>query len=209
MAGLGAVINGAQAHGAAPQQPGQAEQPNFGEEQATPEEQAQYDQIVGNAMNITYDKAMLPRVIQMLEGEGDPIEGLAQTAAVIISRVMQSAQQAGVELDGIVAFHAGTEILEDLAELSKEAEVHDFSQNPDDLETAYFRTLDNVRVMMQESGQIKQQDAQADMQKLQAMDQSGDLEKMLVGLAERDQRGRAPPEEQSQAPAGRGLMQEA
>lgn len=155
-------------------------------EKPSPEEQQQYEQIVSNALMLIHSKKSRRQVEKMLEGGDDPIEGLARAAATIIVRVAQAAQQAGVKPDGIVMWHAGTEIFEDLANVAKEAGIHDFSANPDDMETAYLRALDNVRTMLQESGAINQEAAAGDLEKLKQMDESGELRNMLTGLAEKD-----------------------
>lgn len=154
-------------------------------QQATPEEQAQYDHFVAKAMDLTYTKEFMPQVLGMLQGEGDPVEGLARATALIVARVQSAAEQAGEKLPGDVILHAGTEILEDLAELSKEAGIKDYSEDPDALEAAYFRALDQYRVMMQDAGKIDQGSAQRDMAQLQEMDKNGQLESMLSNLAKK------------------------
>lgn len=154
--------------------------------EATPEEQEQYDMFVSQAYNLIYDDAMMPQVLKMLEGEGDPIEGLARAASMIISRIRASAIEGGVELSGDVLLHAGTEVLEDLAELSKEAEIKDYTQDPDALEAAYFRALDIFRVELQENGELDPQANQADLDLLAQMDEAGELETVFSNLANED-----------------------
>lgn len=153
---------------------------------ATPEEQEQYNMFVSQAYNLIYDDAMMPQIIEMLKGEGDPIEGLARAASMIISRVRASAIEAGMELSGDVLLHAGTEVLEDLAELSKEAEVKDYTQDPDALEGAYFRALDIFRMELQENGELDPQANQADLELLAQMDEAGELETVFSNLANED-----------------------
>lgn len=155
-------------------------------QQASPEEQKQYETIVGSAFNMIYDKTMLPKITQILEGGGDPKAGLARAASLVMVKIYTSAKQAGQEFSGEVMFHAGKEVFEDLAELSKEAGIYDFSENPDDLEGAYFLTLDQFRMDMQEAGMLDTEAAKADFAKLQQMDQSGGLEQMLMRLSEND-----------------------
>lgn len=159
---------------------------------ASPEEQALYNQFVARAMLMIYGKTMLPKVLDMLDGgaekgqEGDPMEGLARTAALVVGRVAQAADQAGQKLTGDVLLHAGKEILEDLAELSRVAKIKDYSEDPDALEGAMFRALDQFRMMLQGAGRLDQRAAQSDMSRLEQMDQSGELETMLRGLAAKD-----------------------
>lgn len=190
-----------------PQSPTGASGEPFGDQttqQASPEEQALYDKVVAQAFDLIYDKRMLPGVVEMLKGGGDPVEGLATAAAQITARVASAAQQAGQQIPPDVLLHAGTEIYEDLADLSGKVGIKDFSQDQDAFEGAYFRALDQFRMLVQEAGGADQKSAQADLAKLEQMDQSGELEKMLMGLAENDPRqGKR---ETEPRPAG-GLMQ--
>lgn len=159
---------------------------------ASPEEQQIYNQFVGRAMLMIYDDKMLPKVIDMLDGgaekgqDGDPMEGLARTTALVVGRVAQAADKAGQKLPGDVLLHAGKEILEDLAELSRVAKIKDYSEDPDALEGAMFRALDQFRLILQGAGRLDQRAAQTDMAKLEEMDKSGELETMLRGLAAKD-----------------------
>ena len=164
---------------------------------ASPEEQQQYDQIVSNAMTLIYSREATPAILAMLQGDGDPVEGLARAASTIMMRVIQSGAQAGVPLSGDVVMHAGTEVFEDLAELSKEAGIEDFSQDQEAFEKAYFLALDYARKGLQDAGMLDPATADADLQKLQRMDADGQLEPMMMGLAGQDAGG---PQQQ------RGLM---
>lgn len=157
-----------------------------GVDQATPEEQAQYEQIVAQAMNLIYGETVTTAILKMLQGEGDPIEGLAQTASTVILRTLQSGDQAGVKFSGDVVLNAGTEIFEDLANLSKEAGIKDFEADPEAMEAAYFRTLDGVRVQLQSAGRLNQDAARSDLARLEEMDKSGELGSLMRRLAERD-----------------------
>lgn len=165
---------------------------------ATPEEQQQYDQIVAKAYDLIYDNKTMPAIVETLKGEGDPIEGLARTTSSVMLRVIQSGMQANVPINGEVAFHAGTEVFEDLADLSREAGVKDYTQDQDGMEKAYFLALDYSRQAFQDAGILDPAAADADLQALQKMDQNGQLEQMMMGLAERDAGG-GPPQ-------SRGLM---
>lgn len=190
--------------GNAPQKPTGASGAPFGDQaaqQASPEEQALYDQFVGEAFNMIYDKRMLPGVLEMLRGGGDPVGGLATAAAQVTAKVYASAQKAGQQIPPDVLLHAGTEIYEDLAELSKTAGIKDFSKDKDAFESGYFRALDQYRMMEQQNGTADQGAAKRDLDTLQQMDKSGQLEQMMMGLAERDANG-----EKSEPSIGGGLV---
>lgn len=179
--------------GNVPQQPTGDAGAAFGDptgQKASPEEQALYDQFVGEAFNMIYDKRMLPGVLEMLRGGGDPVGGLATAAAQVTAKVYASAQKAVQKIPPDVLLHAGTEIYEDLADLSKTAGIKDFSQDKDAFEGGYFRALDEFRVMMQKSGMTDQAGAQQDLARLQEMDKDGSLEQMMMGLAEKDAGGK-------------------
>jgi len=176
-------------------------------QQAAPEEQEQYNHFVAKAYELIYDKAMLPKIIDMLAGEGDPMEGLARASAMIIKRLMDMAESGGDKLSGDVILHAGTEVFEDLANLSKVAKIKDFSTDQDSFEGSFFRMLDQLRTMLQESGKIDQEAAAKDLETLMKMDQDGKLEEMFLGLAAGDEK-QAAPEGAKPSPGG-GLMQAA
>ncbi|WP_395451209.1 hypothetical protein ACHMW7_16285 [Aminobacter sp. UC22_36] len=194
----------------------QAQQPaqgGLGESvQASPEEQQAYEHFIGKSMELIYNKQMLPQVLSLLQGEGDPIEGLARASALVIGRVASAAQQAGEKLSGDVLLHAGTATFEDLANLASEAGIHDFGEDQDGLEGAYFKALDLYREMLQSSGQLDEAAAAEDLNKLMQADKDGQLEAMFRRLAEEDAggnkppNGQEPPPDDSQMPRG-GLMQ--
>ncbi|MEC5323315.1 hypothetical protein [Aurantimonas sp. A3-2-R12] len=197
--------------GQAAPQPAEPRRLTADEEQPSPEEQALYDKFVGKAFMLVYDEKFFPTVIEMLKGEGDPIEGLAVASSKVIARVMTAAKDAGQELAGDVLFHGAKEIFEDLAELSRRAGIKDFSQDPDALEGAYFRALDQFRMFLEESGGINREAAQADLAMLQQMDEAGELEGLFRDLAAKDDAGGPEPEPTQQEgpqPQQRGgLMQ--
>lgn len=161
----------------------------FGEEQeATPEEQDTYNRVVGRAYQLIYDEKMFPKILEQLKGGGNPPEGLARTAAMVVAKIAaavnEKADQVGVSPE--IAFNAGKEIFEDLAELSKRAGIKDYSQDPDAFEGAFFSALDQYRIMAQEAGDVKPETFQDDFAKLKAMDEDGSLEGRIQGLAQRD-----------------------
>jgi hypothetical protein len=161
---------------------------------------------------------MFPRIVDMLKGgagegsPGDPVEGLAQTAATVIGRVANAADKSGAKLSKDVLLHAGTQVFEDLANLSKVAKVKDYTQDQNSFHRAYLRTLDIFRGMLQGAGEVDQQSAKSDLAKMQSMDQAGELEPMFMRLAQSDAARSAqndnspPPAQDESAPAPkRGL----
>lgn len=165
----------------APMAPGETQQ-------ASPEEQALYERFVARAMLAVYDEERLPQILQALEGGGDPVEGLAQTTALIVTRVRDAAEKAGQEVPGDVLYNAGTEVFEDLAELSRVAKIKDYSEDPDAMEAAYFRALDHYRLTSEQAGRVDREAAMRDVEIMRQMDEAGELEPMMMRLAEDDPR---------------------
>jgi hypothetical protein len=155
-------------------------------QQASPEEQELYDRFVSKAFMLIYDDGFLPKAVDMLGGEGDPMEGLARLTSTVVMQVMKAAQAGGQDLPGDVIFHGAKEVFEDLADLSRQAGVFDYSQDPDKLEGAYFRALDHFRMALQGEGGINEEAAKADLDMLQKMDADGELEGFFMKLAEGD-----------------------
>lgn len=151
-----------------------------GSMQATPEEQELSDKIVKNAMKLMYGDAR-QKVLQMLEND-DPVEALAQTAVTIFGRVYESAEENGVEIPGEVAMNAGSEIMEQLADYAGEAGIHDYSE--DELEGAWFRALDQFRLMREQQGKVDKGVMMQDLEAIKQADQDGTLERDLMGMAQ-------------------------
>ncbi len=158
--------------------------PPVGEEQTnvSPEEQAQYDQFVDQALSAIYDEKSLPGVIESLKGNGNPVDGLANTAVSIVTRVQDSAEKAGQALSVDVLFMGGAEILEDLAGLSEKVGIHTFT--PEEVEGALFQAMDLYREQKGRDGGGGQLAAQSkqDFSELVALDKAGELDKVQPGL---------------------------
>ena len=162
----------------APTQGGGEEQSNV-----SPEEQKIYEQFVNNAFSVIYDEKSLPQIIESLKGDGNPVEGLANTAVGVVVRVQDSAEQAGQALPQEVVFNAGVEILEDLAGLSEKAGVHEFT--PEELEGATFQAMDRYRELRGGADGAALAGAKEDFNKIVAIDQAGRLDEVVPGLSER------------------------
>ena len=148
----------------------------------SPEEQAQYDRFVDNAFAVIYDKKVLPGVLKGLEGDGNFVDGLAHTTVTIVSRVLDSAKQAGQKISGDVLMAAGQQILEDLAETAGKAGIHDFTQ--DEIDAAYLRAMDLARERMTKSGDVDPKALQTEFAAVIAADRQGRLEEFIPGAAE-------------------------
>lgn len=190
----------------------QTQQQPAGANQASPEMQVQYDRFVGRAMEVIYNPAMFSKVVNLLRGtgaaggkdgkpnKGGPAQGLANATVMVIRRVHDAAKQAGEQLPPDVIFHGGSEIFSQLAEISDKAGLSDYANDRDALEAAYFKAIDMYLQQASKAGEIDQQAAQAQMQKLQQMDQNGQLTQVLRDLDAKDQAGREPPANDNEAP---------
>ncbi len=165
--------------------------PALAGEQASEEEQDQYNQIVSNAMKLMYDERSMPGTLKGLQGDGVPIEGLAVTAFNITKRVTDSARQNGIQISPDVLYQAGAEIVEELADLQKEAGIAALSQ--EQINGAFLRAVDMYRDVAQREGTLDQGTMAAEMNELVAADRQGTLDQLLPGASEAARRfqGRA------------------
>ena len=171
----------------------------------TPEEQEMKDKFVAQALNMIYKKdGMYNKVLEMLEGGGDPVKGLATATSTIVARIYESASSSGIEMPADVVWAAGTEIFEDLAELSRRAKIKDYREDQDAFEGAFLQAADEARTLLQGSGKIDKEAAAADMAKLKEMDDKGELEQKFMDLAAKDDEGGGEPFEDG--PPMRGGM---
>lgn len=159
-------------------QAGGEEQPNV-----TPDEQKMYDQFVDNAFSAIYDDKSLPQVIESLKGDGNPMDGLANTAVSIVVRVQDSAEQAGQAIPPDVVFNAGVEILENLADLAGKAGVHEFTAQ--EIEGAMFQAMDIYRETKGRDGGAGRPQIVEDFNQIVALDQAGRLDEVAPGLSEK------------------------
>lgn len=152
-----------------------------GEVEASPEEQAQYEQFVTNGMNMMYDQQGLPTILQSLSGAGSPVEGLANTLAMMVMRLEDSAADAGQEISGDAMYAGVTEqILPLLVELADAGGVHEYKE--EEVDAALFQALDIYRSTRQQAGQLDEEALQGDMAMLMQAEQDGTIGEVLPGI---------------------------
>ena len=147
-------------------------------EQATPEEQAQYELFVGQCLKLIYGGGKVNQAVLDRLKTGKPVQALAAAATVIVDRVFTSAKENGKDFAADILLHAGKEILQDLAELAQKSGIHDYTQ--DELDGAFYAAVDQFRADHQ--GMIDQNAAKGELQQLQQADQQGKLGQMLPGI---------------------------
>lgn len=149
----------------------------------SPQEQQLYDRFVDRAYSVIYDEKTLPQIVESLRGDGDPLEGLANTLATVVVRVQDAAEKSGQTVPPDIVFHAGTEILEDLANLAQMAGVHSYT--PDEIEGAGFRAMDIYRTLSGPESEQEQARITQDFNQLVALDGQGRLDDLAPGLTAR------------------------
>ncbi len=178
--GAGGLGRGA---GAAPAPAAEPQMGPDGSSSVSPEEQQQYDQFVNKAYELIYNNNQVnPQVLESLKGDGQPMDGLANTTAMVVMRVEDAAREAGQEVSPDVVFHGGAEILEDLADLAQQAGIHTFDDK--ELEGASYQALDIYRDQRQKQGKLDMGAIQQDFSQMIEADQMGTLGQMLPGIEE-------------------------
>ncbi|MEK9722784.1 MAG: hypothetical protein VW405_04780 [Rhodospirillaceae bacterium] len=150
----------------------------------SPEEQQQYEAFVKTAIEqVVLNDKVLPALGQRLKGDGDPIDGLAATTAMVVKRVDQAAREKGSPFSDDVLLHGGAEVMGYIAQLAEDAGIHSYSD--EDIETAGYRAMDLYREMSQKDGSIDQQAAAQDFNELIQADKAGKLGQMIPGIEEK------------------------
>jgi hypothetical protein len=179
----------------------------------SPEEQEMYDNFVTNGMSIMHSDEGLPALLKAIEGDENPVEGLANAVSAIVMRLEDSAEKQGVEISPDVLMHGGLELMEQAADLAEQAGVHAFTD--EEMEGALYIAMDLYRQARQKQGKISQETANEEMGELMAAEQAGTLEDDLPGITERSKQsgrstrsaGKGPkPAARAVKPMRRGLM---
>jgi len=189
-------------------QPQQAQPPRSapGDEQeggkptdASPEEQAQYNEFVDKALDVIYPATtkgeMSPALAAQLQGQFsedtmnllgaiepplDPANAqdcIAATAVMLCLFLDASAQQAGIEISDDVMFNAGAEIVEILASDGEAAGF--FEVSDEETENAFYRACDIFRTT---SPRVDQQVLAQQFNEIVDADHQGQLKKLLPTL---------------------------
>lgn len=170
--------------GGTPDQENGADDSSEGE-QATPEEQQQYDEFVNNCYNAIYTEdnppKVQPSILQGLANKSDPITGLADTSAAVVHGVVANAAKNGVKIDPSIILHGGMQVIADLVKVAKLAKIYNYT--PKEQEAATYRAVDMYRQMQGNDPQA-QQAAQQDLSTMQQANASGNLDSVLPGATE-------------------------
>jgi hypothetical protein len=195
-----------------------------GQEQASPEEQAQKDAIVKAAFMLMYGGGRVrPVILQLLDNDPtdlkqifgkvlpldqpvDPKNPQSPTlwqaqgpiialAATGVVIMLEVLKQMGGQLpDGGIILHAGAEIIEDLGHIAALAGKTKFT--PADLAEALRKGADLFREAAAEAGMIDLNQVKAEFGQIVQADKAGQINKLLPGLPKDDG------SQQGQQPAG-------
>lgn len=172
---------------------------------ATPEEQAQYDELVTTGFELLYkggkvrdgilemldeDSSDLKEIFGKLSEEWDqpdPDDEQGRTlwetqqrvialAATLTVVVLEAVQRTGTD-DGSVILHAGKELIEDLAQLAHVAEVYDYSD--EEVSEAFRKAADLYREAAASAGLIDKDAVAAEFQEIVKADKEGRLGDVL------------------------------
>lgn len=167
-----------------PAQPSNVRPGDAGDDESnvSPEEQTQYTEFVTNGMRLMNDEKGLDGLLQSIQGDGNPVEGLANTVASIVIRVEDSAQKNGMEISGDVLMQGGTELLEQAADLAEQAGIHEFSET--ELESALYMAMDIYRETRQQQGKLPTEALGQELEGLRTADREGSIEDMIPGITE-------------------------
>lgn len=153
-------------------------------EEASPEEQAMYDTVVALGLKAAMSDGSFGQVMKLLAANpDDPKMGLAKALVSIVKRVEQAAEEQGQEVPGPILLEAAKELAEHLGEMATLAGIYDFENDPDSLEGAFLRAVDEYRIDATERGKVDQGVMQQDLEAIKAEDQNGALKDRLMKMA--------------------------
>lgn len=162
-----------------------------GDENVSPEEQAMYDKVMEKAAELIYggDSTVEPAVLQALNvpptpetpDSGKPeIMALANAAFQIVKKLDDSSREQGQPIPDDVLYHAGTEIIEELGEVARTANMHDYS--PEELTGAFYQLVDLYRPQAIESGRTTEDQLKGQFGEIQQANDQGRLEEAVPGV---------------------------
>ena len=146
----------------------------------SPEEQAQYDEFVTNAMTIMYEPEIASALVDRIQFDEDPVSGLTDAVVMVINKLQTSAEESGLVLDSDVVQHGALEVIEQLADMIEQLGGHAYSQK--ELEAATIRAFDTYREQLQSQGKLDPQSMEDDLMTLIDAENAGVLDQVLPGL---------------------------
>lgn len=198
---------------AAPEENGETVPDNEQGEQASPEEQARYEEFVKTGFDLMYKGGKVsPDIMKMLDDDPSdltavldspeelkqfsPVVALAATAAIITLKVCEKTG----EKDGAIILHGGRAILDDLSQIALQAGIKEYSQ--DEVNQAMHMGADLFRHAAEPLGLVNADEAKQEWGQITAADKEGKLGQVIpqfAGVADQQQ---PPPQDQGAPPDG-------
>ncbi len=173
-----------------------ADDGDVGEEapNVSPEEQAQYDKFVTDGLDLIYKGGQVrPGILKLLDEDpsdlikalGDieafdnfsPVVALAATTVIIVLQLVRSAGDE--KPSGEIIMHGGTELLEELADLSGNIGKK-FSD--EDANKALMLAMDIYRLTAEQEGLLDTEGLKEDFAEIQAADREGRFFEKVPGM---------------------------
>lgn len=186
-----------------------------GAEQASPEEQAKYEEFVKTAFGFMYKGGKVnPGILKMLDDDPSdlmqvldgaeelkqfsPVVALAATAAIL---TLKACEETG-EKDGAIILHGGQAILEELVELAgkEKAGIRDYSE--EEMGQAMHMGADLFRHAAEKSGIVDVEEAKKEWGEIETADKEGRLGDVIPQFAGAEQAQAQQPEQQPQEMPG-------
>lgn len=181
-----------------------------GGEQASPEDQARYEEFVKTGFGMMYSGGKVNEdILKLLDDDpsdlvkelGDseelrnftPVVALGATAAIVTLQVVRETK----EQDGAIILQGGKDILDDLSQVALSAGIREYSQ--DEVNQAMHIGADLYRHAAQEEGLIDLDQAKEEWGQITAADKEGRLGEVIPQFAGVQEQ---PPPDQQEAPDG-------
>lgn len=163
------------------------------ETNVSPEEQAQYDQFMENAINLIYEgEQVRPQILEALNVGGEPSGGadpwimaLAQSAVTIVTKLDDSSREAGQPVSDDVLLHGAIAVIEELAEVADAAQIHDYTEQ--DMTGALQQAIDLYRPKLIADGRTDEETLKAQFAEINQAEAAGRLDEVLPGLSQAEQ----------------------
>lgn len=187
-------MEGLLAQGQQPQGQPQQSDPRYTDEHdqdqqmASPEEQAQYEQAMVNAQKLIYtpDNQPQPGILDALKSADEqqpqdqqgkalspPVSALSYVAVMVVSKLDDSAREAGKPLTNDVLREVGTDVIGMLADVAQVTGIHDYSEQ--ELEGATVAAYDMYRDKAIADGRTSEDDLKQQWEGLLQADKEGRL----------------------------------
>ena len=119
---------------------------------ASPEEQRTYEDFVGQLINVAYEEGTANMIASQLQNAQDPVEAVANAAAIVVSRVASSAGENQVPVTRPMIVRATAELVGDIGKNMAES-VGAQPLDDNQFQGAYLRAMD---LLGQQASQMRQ-----------------------------------------------------